>query len=100
MNVEGSFRDEFTSQRVVNIDAKNKKGRIPLIQASYNGKFEVVKFLMTNKADIFAKDNSGRTALDYAKIKKHDCIAQYIMENLPKKKNLPKVPNCLLSVFY
>ncbi|EAY18840.1 hypothetical protein TVAG_294920 [Trichomonas vaginalis G3] len=51
----------------INKESKNKNGTTPLIYASINSHFEVVKYLISIRADKKAKDNKDKTALDLAK---------------------------------
>ena len=51
-----------------NVNARNSKGMTALMLAAMNNSNpEVVKALINAGADIFAKDNEGKTALNYAK---------------------------------
>ena len=50
------------------IEAKTKGGETALIKAAQAGSFDCVKYLIIKGANKTAKDNLGRTALDYAKI--------------------------------
>ena len=46
-------------------------GGTALMGASRDGHASIVQLLLDNRADVNAKDNSGWTALDYARVHKH-----------------------------
>lgn len=50
------------------LDAKDRMGKTPLHCAAYLGRAKTVKVLIDSGADIFAKDNRGRTPRDYARM--------------------------------
>lgn len=69
------------------IDATNQDGYTPLILASEMGHLAVVKLLKAQKADLEAKMEWGRTALDYATEFDHkDIIAELTPEGTDVKK--------------
>lgn len=47
-------------------------GQTVLMQAADRGDMEIVKLLVENKADLFLKDNKGRTAYDFANGRYYD----------------------------
>ncbi|MCG9911178.1 MAG: ankyrin repeat domain-containing protein [Flavobacteriales bacterium] len=49
------------------VNAVTQKGESPLMLAATNGKADVVELLLQRGADKQKKDNSGKTALDYAR---------------------------------
>lgn len=49
------------------VNAVTQKGETPLMLAATNGKADVVELLLQQGADKQKKDNSGKTALDYAR---------------------------------
>lgn len=49
------------------INVSNEKGWTPLIIATYNNQKEIVNYLITHGADIFAVSNNGTNLLMYAK---------------------------------
>lgn len=55
-----------------------KFGKTPLMAAAHNGSENMVKFLLSNNADKTLKDKSGSTALDYAKLGKHQKIIEIL----------------------
>jgi len=50
----------------INPNYKDEKGELPLVVAARHGQALVVKLLLDNGADIFAKDGSGMSALEAA----------------------------------
>jgi ankyrin repeat protein len=56
------------------IDARDKGGRTPLIDAAENGKLAVVDVLLRSGADQTIADWHGQTALDVAREKRHQLI--------------------------
>jgi ankyrin repeat protein len=50
----------------VNVNARDKDGRRPLIEASYWQHADIVKLLIERAADVNAKKVDGATALDFA----------------------------------
>ncbi len=50
----------------------------PLMLASYYGNLEIVKFLIENKADVFARNSSLDSALVLAKNTKHQEVFDYL----------------------
>lgn len=49
-----------------NVNNRDRCGETPLMEASWQGRLEIVKLLLEHGADIHVKDNDGRTALMYA----------------------------------
>ena len=62
------------------INAKDDGGWTALMLASYNGEFEVVKYLVESGANINAKDNDGRTALMLASLNGKFEVVEYLIE--------------------
>jgi thioredoxin-related protein len=54
------------------------KETTPLMLASYYGYLEIVKTLVENKADVFARDSSLDTALIIAQSKNHEDVVEYL----------------------
>jgi hypothetical protein len=48
------------------VNARDQRGRTPLIAAASKGQYQVMQFLIESKADINIQDNSGATALHQA----------------------------------
>jgi len=55
----------------VSVNAKDSKGRTPLMSASESGMSRVIPILLDRKAEINAIDNEGNTALHLASVKGH-----------------------------
>jgi len=53
----------------------------PLQWASYNGALEVVRLLLEQGADVEAKDEDGKTALQQAGDRGHDEIVKLLREH-------------------
>lgn len=66
----------------VNINARNEKGETALMLAIFQNKLASVEFLLKNKADATIIDNSGGTALSYAKEKNNPEIILALKEHL------------------
>jgi len=57
-------------------------GNTPLHIAARDGKFDVVKDLVTNgKVDLAIQNKKGNTAVHEAVVNNHHCIAQYLLEH-------------------
>ena len=65
------------------LNEKDKNGFTALIWAAYLGRLELVELLVKSGAKIDETDNSGKTAIDYAKT---DEIKQLLLEKLEKQK--------------
>ena len=59
-----------------NVNAQNKLGLTPLMQAASNNRPELVRYLLGHGADSAVQDSRGRTALDFAKVypPREECI--------------------------
>ncbi|KDO22003.1 TKL protein kinase [Saprolegnia parasitica CBS 223.65] len=66
-------------------------GATPLIHAAFYNYLEVVRLLLAANANINARTNSNKTALDYAVEKKHDAIAQLLRDHPQRKINKDKL---------
>ena len=53
-------------EKGANVNAKNKAGDTPLINASQRGRINHAKLLISNGAEVNAKDHDGLASLDYA----------------------------------
>lgn len=60
-----SIGDIFGLRRP-NVNARNESGFTPLIHAAQNGNEEMVALLLEHGADVHAKTETGKTALDMA----------------------------------
>ncbi len=61
------------------VDLPDKDGITPLLQASYYGDVNLVKFLLKNGANIDLADNEGNTALHYASIQGKSEVAKLLL---------------------
>ncbi len=58
-------------QYSANVDERNKKGETPLILVAVeSGNLETAQLLLENDADVLAKDNRSRTALEIARLRR------------------------------
>lgn len=62
-------------------------GKTPLIEAAIIGHIDIVKWLISNNADVNAVDEDGVTALDCAYANEHDEVIKYLEENGGLRKN-------------
>ena len=60
------------------IEATDKNGSTPLIQAAWVGKTDVVKLLLDKDANILQTNNDGKSALDIAREKNHTEIVSLL----------------------
>jgi uncharacterized protein len=63
------------------INIQNKLGFTPLMLASYHGKLENVKLLVSKGANLYLRDSDGKSALHTAIIRGHENIAIFLSEN-------------------
>lgn len=69
------------------INYPDSYGRTPLMRATYMNDTEIINYLMTHGANLFAKDNSGKIAIDYARgcdkvatgLSAYDILDKYII---------------------
>ena len=57
-----------------------KTGETPLIHAAKNGKWESVRLLLESGADVHMRDNTGRTATDWAREKNFAGVMKRLSE--------------------
>lgn len=81
--VEKGLVDEFNVMvtslpRYINL--KDKKGRTPLIAASYNGQLKMVEYLIYHKAKLNELDEQGETALTNSLKFRYFNVAQCLVE--------------------
>jgi len=62
-------------------NAKTENGETPLHSAASGGQLEVVKFLISQGADINLKQNSGATALHFACFGGHRDVVEWLIDN-------------------
>ncbi len=65
---------EMLASKKVQVNDGDYDRRRPLHLAAAEGRVEVVKFLISNGADVNAEDRWGNTALDDALAAKHDNV--------------------------
>ena len=53
-------------------------GITPLMMAALRGNLEVVKVLLAAGADVNMKDHKGKTAVDYALLRRNYDVAEYL----------------------
>jgi len=71
----------LVEEMYVNVDAKDKMGRTPLIHAVRMGKFDLMKYLVESaKSNVDAKDGDGWTALTHAHIHSRTDYIKYLVE--------------------
>ena len=63
----------------------------PLMTASIMGNLDVVKFLVANGADIYAKDTNGRDALSWAEREGNNDVAEYLRSQIEKDQNAKNI---------
>lgn len=64
----------------MSVNDTDKDGRTPLYWASWNGRLDVVEYLIGKGADISAKDKDGRNPLDVAKGHQYDNVVEYLQQ--------------------
>ncbi|RTL07208.1 ankyrin repeat domain-containing protein [Candidatus Dependentiae bacterium] len=67
-------------KRNAQLNIQDRKGYTPLIVAVLNGYYHVVEALLMAGAMLSIKDNSGRTALDYALQSNNKKVAALLLE--------------------
>ena len=71
---------ELVEGGVYNVNKKDIYGNSPIIIASYNNYFEIVKYLTEYGANLNVKDKYGNTALILASLKGNYEIVRYLIE--------------------
>lgn len=66
---------------IISIDCRNDDERTPLMLASYWGRTNVVKTLISSKADINAIDADGKSPLFFAVEGKRNDVSKYLIEH-------------------
>ncbi len=56
----------FVEEKGADVKVANKYGNTPLHRSAYNGKLDVVKYLVEKGADVKAADKDGHTPLHQA----------------------------------
>lgn len=67
----------------INIDFQDSRGNTALMNASSNGNFEIVRFLLEHSADLTIENVRKNDALKLAIIKSHEDIVEYLVSNYP-----------------
>jgi len=62
----------------VDILKLNNQGQNILHVAAFTNEFDIFKYGITNKVDVYEKDNNDKTPLDYANEFNHTSICEYI----------------------
>lgn len=71
----------IASNKDLDVDEKDDKGRTPLTLAAVDGREEVVKLLLeTGKVDVNSYDRRGYTALYYAIMGRHNAVIHLLLE--------------------
>ena len=73
------------------INERNEKGWTPLIVATYNNRIEIVKYLISHGANIYAVNNNGTNLLMYAKdasVNSGDSTLFYLYKSLGLSESL------------
>jgi ankyrin repeat protein len=65
---------------LVDLEAKNKRGKTPLHWASYNDSIAIAKLLLERGADVGAKDEYGQTPLHYASANNYIELAKLLID--------------------
>jgi len=76
------------------VNDKEAGGETPLHYASYSGHFEIVAFLIANKADVKAADRDGFTPLHYAASAGFLSLVDYLIAREAAAKKLPSRVIC------
>lgn len=81
------FLEARSHSKTIDVNAKDKKGKILLHVACSKGLFEVCEKLLERKADPYVKDNNGFTAFDYVfSLVDEDKILESIGKKFPDLK--------------
>ncbi|MBV6623761.1 MAG: ankyrin repeat domain-containing protein [Rivularia sp. (in: Bacteria)] len=85
LSIKTNYQDiaKYLLEKGTNFDAKNKKGKTPLMYAVEEvGSIPIMKLLIDSGADINAKDNEGNTVLDIAaKYGNKELVEKFIKDN-------------------
>lgn len=67
------------AHRDMELDARNKYGRTPFLEAAANGHVEIVEELFKNNADPNHRDQNGYSPLTWAVLKGHDPVTRALL---------------------
>lgn len=70
------------------VNASSRIGMTPLMAAASIGRGEHVEMLLTKGAKIQSQDSRGRTALDFAKKRKHDTVVKLLEQAVKTAESL------------
>ena len=70
-----------------NKDITDKKGFTPLMIAAYDGEMGTAKYLIRKGCNLTLKSQRGMTALDYARARSHEDLADVIQTAIDKQSN-------------
>ncbi|MCB5363090.1 ankyrin repeat domain-containing protein [Pusillimonas sp. CC-YST705] len=62
------------------VNAPGPDGTTPLMMAAYGGSEEAIRVLLAAGADITARNLESRSAVDWAKVRKHDALAAKLQD--------------------
>lgn len=84
---EAARNNQITALEILHNAGANREARdgdqnTPLIIAAKAGKLEAVEWLLDHGADIYAKAERGKTALDWAKANGHQKIAELLQSRM------------------
>ncbi|WP_413290182.1 ankyrin repeat domain-containing protein [Bdellovibrio sp. HCB337] len=74
-----AFADEKALSPYLDINIKDHKGYSPLMYAAYYNHIDLVKWLITNGADVESPDRGGNTILMGVAFKGHIEVAQHLI---------------------
>ncbi|RJP15979.1 MAG: VWA domain-containing protein [Candidatus Abyssobacteria bacterium SURF_5] len=80
-NEDGADAVKEEVRKGADLNAKDARGRTPLMLAAMNGHAETVKALLASGAKVDAQDNDGYTALMHAVQSGHADIVKLLLEN-------------------
>lgn len=78
-------------EKPINVNLEDKEGKMPLLLAAYNGRFEMVKQLVEHGAQTDKANKDGWTASSMAKLRNHTQIIEYL--KTAKKNESEEMPS-------
>jgi ankyrin repeat protein len=73
---------QFLLEHNAAVDERGKDGMTPLIAAAKTGNYSICEMLLKAGADTSFKDNSGKSALDWATENNYKHIARLLRKNI------------------